>query len=300
MSTLNYIKHQDINFTKWDQTVLKSKFPTVFAQSYYLNATSPNWDALVMNDYESIFPLTWRRKYGVLYLAQPFFTSQLGLFGIVDDEREKVFNDYIVKQYKFIEIELNNSNNLSSEFIKDKNTYLIDYSKTYSFNQNTKRNCEKARSLGLKVETVSDQQLEAISKQILNPFLLKELKLPEQEVNRFETLLGNCITSGNIKTFKTINETGDIKAIGHFVFNNKYVVFLKVTNTDKEENSGSMHLLITHAIQFFSNQCNFFDFGGGSLNQGLAGFYKGLGGEKLEYKVLKVNNLPKLIKLFKK
>ena len=39
------------------------------------------WDALVLNDYEAVMPLTWNKKYGIAYLYQPFLTAQLGVFG---------------------------------------------------------------------------------------------------------------------------------------------------------------------------------------------------------------------------
>ena len=42
MEKLKYIIHQDIDFKKWDATILSSDFPFVFAQSFYLNATCPN------------------------------------------------------------------------------------------------------------------------------------------------------------------------------------------------------------------------------------------------------------------
>jgi len=38
------------------------------------------WDALVLNDYEAVMPLTWNKKYGIHYLFQPFFCASLGVF----------------------------------------------------------------------------------------------------------------------------------------------------------------------------------------------------------------------------
>jgi len=291
MLALEHIKHGDVNFSKWNDAVLRSEVPTVFAQSYFLNATSPGWDGLIINDYESIFPLTWKRKFGILYLPQPYFTGQLGAFGTIDHIRAK---------YKLIEIELNAANHLSSSFTSPKNTFVIEYGKGFSFNQNTKRNIAKALTAGLHVEQALPEEIIPLSENFLNPFLLKELKLPDLEVSRFRNLLLNCIGSGSLYTFKTLNAENTVKALGHFVYNSRYVVFLKGTNTDKLENSGSMHLLVSHAIEFFKDKCECFDFGGGSLNEGLAGFYKGLGGLQRDYHFLRINNLPRLLKVFKK
>jgi hypothetical protein len=299
MSGLKYIKHADLDFKKWDATVLNSELPTVFAHSYFLNATSPGWDALIINDYESIFPLTWKKKFGMLYLPQPYFTGQLGAFGKISPEREKEFHAYIAKKYRLIEIELNASNHFESKYNQPKNTFVVEYAKGYTFNQNTKRNITKAQSSGLKVEQVPEAEILGLSEKILDPFLIKDLGLPELEVRRVGVLLKNCIDKKALLTFKTVNQNGEAKAIGHFVFNPRYVVFLKGTNTDKEANSGSMHILIAHAIDYFKDKCECFDFGGGSLHEGLAGFYKGLGGTQRDYHLLRINNLPTLLKFFK-
>ena len=53
----------------------------VYAFSYYLNSMAKNWDALVLNDYDAVMPLTWNKKYGFYYLYQPFMSASLGVFG---------------------------------------------------------------------------------------------------------------------------------------------------------------------------------------------------------------------------
>ena len=135
--TITRIQHQDIDFKTWDQTILSSATPFVFAQSFYLNATCPQWDALVIGDYESVFPLTYKTKFGFTYLPQPPFTSQLGVFGKVDLEIEQLFFNYITQHYKLIDVELNISNKITSEFIRPKNTYILNYQSEYKFNQNS-------------------------------------------------------------------------------------------------------------------------------------------------------------------
>jgi hypothetical protein len=300
MSSLKHIKHEDLDPEKWDRAILSSKIPTVFAQFFYLDATSPGWEALVIGDYESVFPLTWKMKFGYIYLPQPYFTGQLGAFGKIDLEIENLFYDFIIKRYKLIELELNAGNKLESQYTAPKNTFVIEYEKGFNFNQNTRRNIAKAHASYFKVEEASTEEVIPLSGKYLDPFLRKNLGLSDGVVVLFNSLLKACIAHRSVHTFKVTDPNGSVKALGHFVFNKKYAVFLKGTNLDKADNSGSMHLLISHAISFFENKCACFDFGGGSLNEGLAGFYRGLGGTKLDYHFLRINNLPKVLKLFKK
>ena len=292
------IQHQDIDFKKWDQTILDSETPFVFAQSFYLNATCPQWDALIIGDYESVFPLTHKTKFGFTYLPQPPFTSQLGTFGKVNLEIEQLFFKYITQHYKLIDIELNISNKIASEFITPKNTYVLNYQSEYKFNQNTKRNINKAIDNGLIVERVEDKDVISLSQKYLNPFLENEVNLTKSTVALLDDLLKNSIESKTLFTFKVLDKNQTIKALGHFICNGKHSLYLKGTNFDKANNSGSMHLLMKYAIEFFADKASFFDFGGGS-KQGLANFYMGFGGQVSTYSFLQVNRLPRLIKFIK-
>lgn len=292
------IKHKNIDFIKWDKTVLSSQIPVVFAQTFYLNATCPNWDALVIGDYESIFPLTYKNKFGLTYLPQPPFTSQLGVYGKVNLEIEQLFFDYIIKHFQLIDLELNSTNNIQSTYITPKNTYTINYKLGYNFNQNSKRNIAKAIEHGFVVEAVNENDILMLSQKWINPFLSKEVGLSLSTISLLDDLLINAKKEHALFTFKVMDGQNTIKALAHFISNGRYALYLKGTNFDKSDNSGSMHLLMKHAIEFFSDKATIFDFGGGS-KQGLANFYMGFGGQVTTYSFLQVNRLPWLIKILK-
>ena len=70
-----------------------------------------HWDALVLNDYEAVLPLTWNKKYGVYYLYQPPFTAHLGVFG--KNLNKELINDFlntIPVKFKYWDISLNHAN----------------------------------------------------------------------------------------------------------------------------------------------------------------------------------------------
>lgn len=299
MTRIKHIKHTDIDFKKWDKVILSSQYPLVFAQSFYLNATCPEWDALILGDYEAVFPLTQKTKFGILYIHQPSFTPQLGLFGKFTIEDEQAVLKYITKHYKLIEIELNASNQLEMLHHSSKSTYIIDFKNPYKQNQNTKRNVAKAIENQLKFEAIPESEILGLSKTYLSPFLSKKLKLSDYSISLFNQLLESSIKHKTLFSFRVMGPDGQLKAIAHFISNGKHTVYLKGTNFDKSENSGSMHLLTSSAILFFEGKTDFFDFGGGS-RETLANFYKGFGGSELRYKALNINRLPLIIKVLKK
>jgi hypothetical protein len=111
-------------------------------------------------------------------------------------------------------------------------------------------------------------------------------------------LLKAALQHKQIKTYCTKNKKGELLALAHFIYSKQQVVYLKGSSFDKEDNSGSMHLLMSRAIEDFKGRVEVFDFSGGSIPN-IGRFFKGLGGEALYYPVLKYNKLPGFIKLLK-
>ncbi|MGZ8510263.1 MAG: hypothetical protein ACXWWA_07800, partial [Chitinophagaceae bacterium] len=78
---IRFVPYKEIDLTKWDNCISTASNGLIYGYSYYLDHMAKQWDALVLDDYEAVMPLTWNRKYGIAYLYQPFLTAQLGVFG---------------------------------------------------------------------------------------------------------------------------------------------------------------------------------------------------------------------------
>ena len=134
--SIKYIQNNNIEFEKWDACVQSSKAELIYANSYFLNVMHPGWDALVINDYESVFPVTKARKFGIKYLIQPYFTQQLGLIG-KHEENSGVVDDSISelkKRYKYIECNLNylNRSEKFKSFCTNQTSIILKLNKSYS------------------------------------------------------------------------------------------------------------------------------------------------------------------------
>jgi hypothetical protein len=294
---MKLIRHSEIDLSKWDNAIENSDHPLVFAQSFYLNAVCPDWKLIADKDLKTFMPVTEAKKFGIKYLIQPPFTPQLGVYGKTNEKTFHEFFDVLRSQYKFISIELNSGNN-SFHSGKSKKTFVIDLEKELQFNSNTKRNISKAIKANLKVEVIPDEQILTLSRKLVDPFLKDKLKLPAKHIKIFSQLISNALEANKIKCLVTKDESGEIHAIAHFIFNSKHAVYLKGTSFEKEK--GSMHLLMDAAIKMFRKEkLKNFDFGGGQIAS-LAQFYSGFGAEEVEYKIYFYNKLPRAISWLKK
>ncbi len=80
---MKYFDRKYIDRHKWNTCIESSAFYVPYARFEYLEAISQgSWGALIENDYTAVFPLVYRRKWGIIpYIYQPYFCQQLGLFG---------------------------------------------------------------------------------------------------------------------------------------------------------------------------------------------------------------------------
>lgn len=117
-SSIRYIKHDEINFIKWDSVISNAGNSRVYAVSAYLDhMCNRKWDALLLGDYEYLMPLPFKRKFFISYLYVPAFIQQLGIFSSnrIDEKLVTAFLKAIPRKFMYCELVLN-SNNCSAGY----------------------------------------------------------------------------------------------------------------------------------------------------------------------------------------
>src|SRR3954468_15832981 len=79
-TALEIIPSGQINKLKWDACIYNSTNSIIYATSSYLDHMADNWHGIVVNDYECVMPVPWRKKFGIRYSYDVPFVQQLGWF----------------------------------------------------------------------------------------------------------------------------------------------------------------------------------------------------------------------------
>lgn len=153
---IRHLKHSEIDFKKWDNALLNSINGRIYANSWYLNLVSPDWEAFVSGDYEYIFPLPVKKKLGIKYIVQPLFAQQLGLFYKKKDNVVlKAFEDKLLSTFRRITLRLNSDNQSLSERSSERRNYILPITSIEElrrgFSENTRRNIKRAEVSKLEV-----------------------------------------------------------------------------------------------------------------------------------------------------
>ena len=109
---IQFLEREEIDDRKWDECISHAFNGNLYGHSWFLDIVCDDWAAMVEDDYVRVFPMAYRKKFGVFYIYQPFFTQQLGLYSrsALSPEYLGNFLDAIPKQFRRIELNLNQHN----------------------------------------------------------------------------------------------------------------------------------------------------------------------------------------------
>lgn len=149
---LHIIPSQQIDINKWNDRISKSNNGLLYAKSFYLDAMADQWHGLIIDDYRSVMPLPWRKKYGIIYLYTPAFMQQLGLIGDETIDAETVIQAvYSFARYGDYLFNFTNHAFETSVTCKNSNNYILDLSLGYdpinsNYKTNLRRNLNKSQA----------------------------------------------------------------------------------------------------------------------------------------------------------
>ena len=297
-----FVKNKDIDYQKWDQCIAGSTVPLIYAQSWYLDLISPEWDALISDDYAFVMPLIIKRKFGISFLLQPIFAQQHGIFPETDIDIQKNFLSAIRDQFKYVNINLN-ANHFEpfpdGFMVHPRNNFILKLSPSTAdlksnYSKHTRRQIKKAEEnkvfiiKGLQTSEYLDLKIKTTKNNLLQPTMQTLKRLIEY---------GHCQGTGII--YAAYNKHNTLCAAAFFFFNGHRVTYLNAVSTDEGKNINAMHKIVDHFIQEHAGTLLTLDFEG-SVIPGIARFYKGFGAETEQYYCLKSNRLPLPLRWFTK
>jgi Acetyltransferase (GNAT) domain len=304
---LYHLQQHEIDKTKWDNCIFNATNTLIYAQAFYLdNCTNKTWGALVLNDYEAVMPITYRKKYGITYLYQPAFLQQAGIFSAnkIDKNTCTIFFEALLEKFKFVEIHLNFGNGfidfLPIDF-KLRNNFILNLNDTYenisfSYKSNFTKNIKRASKHSFTYNETDDyKKLISLYKKL---YVARFESVKESDYN---ALIKNCkiLQETNNLILRTVTIDNEILAAIILLKDKNRLYNIASSVTDEGKKIRANYFLFDKVIAEFAEQNLILDLEGSNV-KGIADFYQSMNPINEPYFALKYNNLPKLIKLFKR
>jgi hypothetical protein len=280
---IRHLRNKEIDFELWDKCISQSSNHLTYAYSWYLDAMSPGWEALVSENYEYIMPLPVKRKYGFKILSQPVLTQQLGIFS-KNILAEEIVGRFI-KHIPYLSYRLNlNENNFYKKSVSNPNSVLNlteSYEDIFSgYSKNTQRNIEKARKLNLRIKTeLSPNDFFSFFHSVERPF-----SLPQE--NKVKILIEKAISKNAMTIYGVYSSNEKLAAALCLLHSGNRLTYLLPISNGEGKSNFAMFFLIDSIIHENGGKSKILDFEGSRI-QGIARFYKGFGAKNHPYFTIK-------------
>ena len=300
---VQYIKRKDLNIEKYNACIENSIQSKIYAFTWYLDIVADNWDALVLDDYEAVMPVPWRKKYFIKYVYQPLWTLELGVFSKeVVDENEFLIELFDAFRYTDLRMNTQNSFSMFEENRIEKQFQFLSLKTDYqtilkNYNRNRKRELTKAKKNDLienwndnpeKLITIFKANIAKRVKGIKSKDFLNLLKLMKVLIDK---KAGNLLTIYDTKN--------NLVAAAFFLKYKGEVIQLVCASDVKNRKNGAHTFFNDRAIFKYQPTFKKYNFGGSSM-ESIGAYYKTFGAKTIVYQQLKYNNLPKFMRFFKR
>lgn len=297
---IQHVPQKEIDKAKWDRCIDKAPNGLIYGYSFYLDHMAKKWDALVLNDYEAVMPLTWNRKYGIAYLYQPFLAAQLGVFGhTLSAELIESFLNAIPSKFRYWDFYLNSGNlfELTKYRLYQRRNYVLDLRSSYTelykgYRENIRRNIRKAEQMGCNpIKDFDGEKVIALATAQMKTYTRES----SDNVARFRKLYAELYQQGKAISYGIESSRNELVASCIFLFSHKRAYYILVGNHPDGRTIGASHALIDAFIKDHAGKEMLLDFEGSDIRN-LAFFYSSFGASEENFAGIRLNRLPFFLK----
>ena len=286
------VARKNIDDKLWNSTVDKEAEGLPYAYTWYLDAVTDDWYAVVYDNYKAIFPFQIKRKLGLKYSLQPFLIQQLGMFGGDNLLLKKALKE--IKKYIWhYHLHLNSSNYIDKNVIALRKNFELSLKSDYSslqkqYSNNCKRNIKKTDALRISFDTSSyDKEIQFIKTH-------GKLSLEKDRAPKLKQLLSNAQKENSLQIAKAYKDN-ILLALVVLIKTKKRIVYLVSVSSQEGLENKAMFKIVDSVIKKYANSDLLLDFEGSNI-ENIARFYQGFGAVQNEYQEIKYNILTNLLK----
>jgi hypothetical protein len=265
-----YHKNNEIDREQWDNCIGKTHRAKPYAYSWYLDIMAPGWEALVDDDYDSVFPIPGFRKLGIQYVSTPTFLQQLGAFSPDKPSSSALteFLDFIPEFYKFIDLCVGQEAEHEEFKVTERDNLELDLSRHYdtiweNFSVDCMRNIEAGHKR--KPEIVADISPDELISLYLRNRDNSPVKAKPVDIQRLKNLINFCLKNKKGKIIG-VRTTGKRLLFGIFMIEthgNKTLLLIACSPEANERHLG--YHVINEVIKTYATTRTTLDFAGTSV-----------------------------------
>jgi hypothetical protein len=277
--SIKYLKRKEIDVEKWDECITRASAGLIYANSYYLDAVCTNWDAIIINDYETVMPLPWRKKYGIRYIYQSAFIQRLGIFGNPDHYDLDIIYKEAFKHFSFVHYNVSANNAFANFQVKKNQNFFIDLNKSYreirlAYSKECLLNIKKAEARGCYF-TDEISEIEVINN-YQTAYGFKNKNIKERDYIQFLNLLQKAKQKNAVQLLGVKDGNGVTIYSAAIFKDTKRIYYILGAPTKEGREKRATYFFIDYVLKLNAGSLLQFDFEGSDIPN-VAAFYKKFG-----------------------
>ncbi len=282
---IKYVSRKELNVAKYDRCIKDATNSRCYAYSWYLDAVTDNWGALVTNDYKAVMPLPYRSKIFIKYIYLPSWVQQLGVFSSEANSsaEPQLFLNKIPRKFKYIEYYLNSQNQIDDRAISKRLNYILDLSKPYQELFNTYKKGRKSDLNQVKTVQITYKMMTNVDElvSLFNRSKGSEISINTNDAAKLKKLIAKLVQLKNVEiigAYKNNNLIGGCV----FIIDSKRITYLFSASNHEGRKYKVISVIIDNIIQKFASSNLLLDFEG-SIIPSLASYFRSFGAKQETY-----------------
>lgn len=303
MLSAEILNRSEINDMLWDQCIASAPNGLAYATTDFLDHMADNWEAIVVGDYEAVFPIPFRRKMGIKYVCMPAFCQQLGMFGqsrLVDEWLTEVLKKLALR-YRLVEMQLNHHNKHKTSHRLHLNLLLPLHEGYQQITSGFKGDLHKNLNRSAKFQLVYEETNELAN--VIEKYkqhYRQRIPIRSEDFERLTDLAEDWQAEGKcIARIIRMPDSEEWLACALFLKDNKRLYNIANTTLPNGRTLEANHVLLHQLIREFAGQSLTLDFEGSDL-PGVERFYRKFGPKEEWYYGWKSNRLPAVMRWWKR
>lgn len=193
-----YHKNNEIDREQWDNCIRNSPGAKPYAYSWYLDIMAPGWQALVDDEYDSVFPIPQFSRFGIQYIVTPVFLQQLGAFSPDKPVNTAVneFFEFLPDAFRFTDLNIGQKLEAPGYKLTEHINYELDISRSYEllsgkFSELCHKNLKSAEKK--RPDLVCDISPEELIDLYLNTSKNEFKNIRSRDIVRLRNLINFCV-----------------------------------------------------------------------------------------------------------
>lgn len=289
LRSIRIIPSAGLDTARWDTCVWQDEQAKVYNYSNYLDAFAPEWQGLILGDYEACLPLPVYRRLNARWLQMPAFIQQFHLSvaeGPVSEAERLAITEAIRSRFKLIRY-CCSENSLEINATRQRTNFVLPLHRSYEvlhegFSKSGKKNIRKALEESLHIaEGIPIASVVALYQAAYGSLN----RLHEKSYASFDRLMQQHSSHFRCRTFGVHNAAGDLVFAALLVQDRHALYYVLGAPTEEGRKVRATYFFINAIIEQHAGMPLKLDFEGSDLKN-VADFYLSFGPQTEYYDLL--------------